>query len=232
MPKLRHRLYDDKFPSWFEDGSGRFLLQQQQGPEEAAMGRRQPCGTCQLRSAAGDGDFERAVLGRDLQPCRICKELVRASQLLQHVRELHLKVHRCSACNAGFVKAAQLERHKTDCERLRNLTEESAVHCCHQRQEAETPYQRSFCDRRFSYKAVFEPHLNKPTDPRPYYCSQCTLHMATREELQWHAENDCDGSRYLPLGPCSYGAPEAPGSAGWTKDVAAAYGGKREGPPC
>ncbi|CAN7978096.1 unnamed protein product, partial [Ixodes persulcatus] len=117
-------------------------------------------------------------MGRSPRRCLLCKAAVTQSEMIEHIKEMHLRLHRCGHCDRAFGSPDQLEGHVRESHPLQRVSpsarHEGARWTC------------EYCRRPFTYEAVWRLHLGIHSGPQPYFCVRCKRRMATQGELDAH----------------------------------------------
>ncbi|KAM7288445.1 zinc finger protein 425-like isoform X2 [Ixodes scapularis] len=154
------------FPPWSE------AKKSEQGLASAPLPEpRRPCLVCQMRFAAAN---------RLPQPsrCLLCKAAVTQSEMIEHIKEMHLRLHRCGHCDRAFGSPEQLEGHVRESHPLQQPAPPA--------EHGGARWTCEYCRRVFTYEAVWRLHLGIHSGPQPYFCVRCKRRMATQGELDAH----------------------------------------------
>ena len=112
------------------------------------------------------------------------------------------KPHKCSFCNRGFRKRANLNRHilthtgerPFSCEKCGKTFSTAHAVKLHDRQHTgDKPYQCEKCLKKFTYYANYKIHLGSHSDERPFPCVICgrayTMATTLKRHMKIHSED-------------------------------------------
>lgn len=151
--------------------------------EETATTQDIVCGICEKVFQNQKNLKRHLLVHSDVPKCKTCKKKFKSEEeLMEHNKQKHSTTFVCDQCGNTFERKQSLKRHRT----IKHATDDyNALKC---------PI--NGCEKVFAVKSIYEDHIHRHANIKPYVCSSCSKSFACRYVRNDHMKNCKTGHKY------------------------------------